>query len=95
MTENQKTLLFLLKPRSKGMRIDTLLKKSGMTKMEIVMAAKGRGDVVKFKTSDNTFGYKFMDKTIKVAGKAASREAIPMYALPTYTGETKRAGAVI
>ena len=95
MTENQKTLLFLLKPRFKGMRIATLLKKSGMTQMELVMAAAGIPDVVKFKTADCTFGYKIVEKAKVTSGLAAPREAIPMHALPTYTGEIKRAGAVV
>jgi hypothetical protein len=95
MTENQKTLLRLIKPRPNGMRVETILKQSGMTKQELIMAVAGMDGVAKFKTCDCTFGYKVVDKTQTVAGLALPRMAVPMHALPTYTGETKRAGAVL
>jgi hypothetical protein len=95
MTENQKTLFNLLKPRVLGMRIETILKRSGMTETEIIAAASGMDNVVKFKTCDWTFGYRIFDNAQTVARLALPRNAVPMCALPTYTGETKRAGAVI
>jgi hypothetical protein len=94
MTKNQKILLNLLKPRALGMRIETIIKRSGLTEREVVDTAASLSNVVKYKTSDWTFGYKI--STTKISpGVAEPRKAVPIHALPTYMGETKRAGAVI
>lgn len=77
------------------MRIETILKRSGMTQTEIIAAASGMDNVVKFKTCDWTFGYKIFDNAQPISRLAMPREAVPMYALPVYRGEIKRAGAVV
>lgn len=97
MTDHQTALLELLKLFPvRGARVETILKRTGMTRKELAAAGDGLGKVVtKEKTTDWNFCYRITPEKRDMTGIAASREAVPMHQLPPYTGETRRAGAVL
>lgn len=86
---NQYLLLNTVSRFPRGIRINRIMEKTGMTMAQVrVAAASLKHRITRYVSQDGIHGYRMAPSIVKPAGLPTPRECVPLHLMAVYTGET-------
>lgn len=86
-SDNKAAMLGMITKSPKGIRFDTIMRKTGMSRKQVYVAAANLQTLVgKTHTTDGGYSYTLRTAVPIPAGMPTRRQSIPMHLMQPYTG---------